>query len=154
MAGQFVIGFIVSMINIMIHALATIAAIGVARAVGLRYTSSPRLHLMIVMVATVVVLKFAHGLEVIAWALSYALVGAAPEGSDLLYFAFVNYTTLGYGDVTPVEAWRLLGPMAAMTGILMFGWSTAVLFEVLMKTLAHLGSIAAPGTPFSSADRS
>jgi hypothetical protein len=108
---------------------------------------------MAVMVATVLVLKAAHGLEVIVWALAYALVGAAPEGSDLLYFAFVNYTTLGYGDVIPVKAWQLLGPMAAMTGILMFGWSTAVLFDVLMKTLAYLASIATPGTPFSAADR-
>ena len=29
-----------------------------------------------------------------------------PEGSDIVYFAFVNYTTLGYGDVTPVERWH------------------------------------------------
>ena len=29
----------------------------------------------------------------------YHLVQAAPPDSDLLYFAFVNYTTLGYGDV-------------------------------------------------------
>ena len=65
----------------------------------------------------------------------YATVGAAPADSDLLYFAFVNYTTLGYGDITPVQAWRLIGPMTAMNGILMFGWSTAVLFEVLCKAL-------------------
>ena len=93
----------------------------------------------------------AHTLEVFVWALAYALVGAAPDGSDLLYFAFVNYTTLGYGDVVPVQAWRLIGPMTAMNGIFMFGWSTAVLFEVLRKTLEHLASIGASG--FSSADR-
>jgi len=153
MAIQLLVGFLVSMINIMIHALATIAAISVARVVGFRHTAWPRFHLMAVMVATVVVLKVAHALEVTAWALAYALVGAAPEGTDLLYFAFVNYTTLGYGDVTPVKAWQLLGPMAAMTGILMFGWSAAVLFDVLLKTLAYLGTIAAPGTLFSAAGR-
>jgi hypothetical protein len=75
-------------------------------------------------------------------------VGAAPEGSDLLYFAFVNYTTLGYGDITPVQAWRLIGPMTAMSGILMFGWSAAVLFEVLQKTLDHLAKIGARGFNF------
>ena len=74
-----------------------------------------------------------------------------PGGSELLYFAFVNYTTLGYGDITPVPAWRLLGPMTAMNGILMFGWSTALLFEVLRRTLEHLASVRAPG--FSAADR-
>ena len=70
---------------------------------------------------------------------------------DRLYFAFVNYTTLGYGDITPVQAWRLTGPMTAMNGILMFGWSTAVLFEVLRKTLARFASNGGPR--FSSADR-
>jgi hypothetical protein len=36
-----------------------------------------------------------------------------------------------------VERWRLLGPMTAMNGVLMFGWSTAVIFEVLRRTLIH-----------------
>ena len=56
-------------------------------------------------------------------------------GADQLYFAFVNFTTLGYGDVLPVPDWRLLGPMTAMDGVLLFGWSTAVIFEVLRQTL-------------------
>jgi hypothetical protein len=49
----------------------------------------------------------------------------------------VNYTTLGYGDVTPVARWRLLGPITAMNGVLLFGWSTAVIFEVLRRTARH-----------------
>jgi hypothetical protein len=87
----------------------------------------------------------AHTLEVFVWALAYAVVGAAPTGSDLLYFAFVNYTTLGYGDITPVREWRLIGPLTAMNGVLLFGWSAAILFEVLRKTLEHLGVTPAPG---------
>jgi len=145
MALQFFVGCVVSVINIMIHALVTIGAVGIARSAGLRQTARPRSHLMAVMVATAVVLMVAHTLEVVVWTLAYAIVGAAPAGSDLLYFAFVNYTTLGYGDITPVQAWRLNGPMTAMNGILMFGWSTAVLFEVLRKTLDHLASMGAPG---------
>jgi hypothetical protein len=150
MALQFLIGTIVSLVNIMIHALVTVGAIGVARAAGLRQTSRPRLHLMAVMVGTAAALMVAHTLEIFVWAVSYWMVGAAPAGSDLLYFAFVNYTTLGYGDITPVQEWRLKGPMTAMNGILLFGWSTAVLFEVLRKTLKHLAAIDAPG--FSSGD--
>ena len=151
MVLQFLVGGLVSVINIMIHALVTVGVVGIARSVGLRHTARPRLHLMVVMVAIAAVLMVAHTLEVFVWALAYAIVGAAPEGSGLLYFAFVNYTTLGYGDITPVQVWRLIGPMTAMNGILMFGWSTAVLFEVLRETLEHLASIGAAG--FSSADR-
>jgi hypothetical protein len=89
-----------------------------------------------VMIATVSILMVAHACEVLVWALTYRLVGAAPAEADLVYFAFVNYTTLGYGDIIPVDAWRLLGPMTAMNGVLMFGWSTAVIFEVLRKAMA------------------
>ena len=78
----------------------------------------------------------AHVAEVAVWALVYSIVGAAPPGSDLVYFAFVNYTTLGYGDVVPVKEWQLLGPLTAMNGVLMFGWSTAVMFEVLRRSMA------------------
>ena len=87
------------------------------------------------MVAIVGVLMMAHVAEVIMWSFAYAIVGVAPAGADVLYFAFVNYTTLGYGDVVPVERWRLLGPMAAMNGVLLFGWSTAVIFEVLRQAM-------------------
>jgi len=151
MALQFLIGTFVSLVNIMIHALVTIGAIGVARAAGLRHTVWPRWHLMGVMVGTAAALMVAHTVEILVWALAYRVIGALPPGSEVLYFTFVNYTTLGYGDITPVEAWRLTGPMAAMNGILLFGWSTAVLFEVLRKTLEHLAAIDAPG--FSSEDR-
>jgi Ion channel len=87
-----------------------------------------------VSIATVPVLMAAHFSEVIVWSLAYAIVEAAPAGADPVYSAFVNYTTLGYGDVTPVQRWRLLGPITAMNGVLMFGWSTAVIFEVLRRT--------------------
>ena len=91
------------------------------------------------MIATVTVLMIAHLAEVLVWSLIYAVFDVAPEGADLVYFAFVNYTTLGYGDVTPVKRWHLLGPMTAMNGVLLFGWSTAVIFEVLRMTLLASG---------------
>jgi hypothetical protein len=87
------------------------------------------------MIGTALVLMAAHVAEVLVWSGTYQLVGAAPEGSDTVYFAFVNYTTLGYGDIVPVKQWHLLGPMTAINGVLLFGWSTAVLYAVLRQTL-------------------
>ena len=142
---QILVGTLVSLINIGLHALVTVAAVAIARSAGLRHTERPRLHLMGVMIATAVVLKLAHTLEILVWAVTYGIVQAAAAGSDLLYFAFVNYTTLGYGDITPVQEWRLIGPLTAMNGVLLFGWSAAILFEVLRKTLEHLGLTEASG---------
>jgi ion channel len=42
---------------------------------------------------------------------------------------------LGYGDVIPLQRWRLIGPITAMNGVLLFGWSTAVIFEVLRRMM-------------------
>jgi hypothetical protein len=67
-------------------------------------------------------------------AYTYALVDAAPPGTDLIYFAFGNYTTLGYGDIIPVARWHLLGPMTALNGIMLIGWSTALIIEILRRT--------------------
>jgi hypothetical protein len=141
MLFQLLAGALVSVINIGIHALVTVVAVWIARGAGLRKVVWPRLHLMGVMMATAAVLQAAHALEVLVWAWTYHIVQAAPPGSDLLYFAFVNYTTLGYGDITPVREWRLIGPLTAMNGVLLFGWSAAILFEVLRKTLDHIGLI-------------
>ena len=135
MLRQYLVGAAASMCNIAIHALVMVAVIKVTRFAHELATSYHTLRLMIVMIAAVTVLMIAHLAEVLVWSLTYAIFSVAPDGADIVYFAFVNYTTLGYGDVTPVARWHLLGPMTAMNGVLLFGWSTAVVFEVLRMTL-------------------
>jgi hypothetical protein len=135
MLRQFLVSIAVSFGNIAIHAIVMAAVLWVARVADERATSRQSLRLVAVMIATVSVLMAAHIAEVAVWSLAYRIVGAAPPGTDLIYFAFVNYTTLGYGDVTPIEHWHLLGPMTAMNGVLLFGWSTAVIYAVLRKTM-------------------
>ncbi len=135
MLRQLLLSIAVSVCNIAIHAIVMAAVLWAARIADERATSSPSLRLIAVMIATVSVLMAAHIAEVVVWTFAYAIVGVAPPGTDLIYFAFVNYTTLGYGDVTPLRRWQLLGPMTAMNGVLLFGWSTAVIFAVLRKAM-------------------
>jgi hypothetical protein len=135
MLRQLLVGVAVSAGTIAIHAIVMTAVLWAARAADQRATSHRTLRLIAVMIATVSVLMAAHIAEVIVWSVAYAIVDVAPAGTDLIYFAFVNYTTLGYGDVTPLQRWHLIGPMTAMNGVLLFGWSTAVIFAVLQKTL-------------------
>jgi hypothetical protein len=136
MLRQLLVGGIVSVASIAVHALFMAAVINVARRASAAKAKG-QLALIAVMIATVSMLMIAHTCEVMVWALAYHVVDAAPPAAKLVYFAFVNYTTLGYGDVLPLERWQLLGPIAAMNGILMFGWSTAVIFEILRRTLAR-----------------
>jgi Ion channel len=144
MLRQFLVGGGASVCNIVIHALVMAAVVRVVHMADAKTISQPMLRLIVIMIATVSVLMAAHVCEVMVWSLCYAIVDAAPPGADRLYFAFVNYTTLGYGDVIPVERWRLLGPMTAMNGVLLFGWSTAVIFEVLRRTMRRSPSTGLP----------
>lgn len=137
MLRQFLVGGGVSVINIAIHALVMTTVVRVAQVRGGQNKSRSSVLLMVVMIPTVAILMITHTFEVLVWSLAYSMVNAASAGVDLIYFAFVNYTTLGYGDVLPVERWRLLGPITAMNGIVLFGWSTALIFEVLRRTLAR-----------------
>jgi hypothetical protein len=136
MLNQLLVCGAVTVCNITIHALVMTLIVRVGQATGKKHTTQPSLRLACVMIITVLVLMAAHISEVMVWALAYWLVDAAPVGSKLVYFAFVNYTTLGYGDVLPVPDWQLLGPMTAMNGILLFGWSTAVIFEAMRRAMA------------------
>ena len=137
MIRQFLFGGAVSAVNIALHALVMTVLVQIARNASARSKSHASQHLVLVMIPTVLVLMVTHAGEIIVWALAYSLVDATPAGADRVYFAFVNYTTLGYGDVVPVRRWNLLGPMTAMNGVLLFGWSTAVIFEVLRRALGR-----------------
>jgi hypothetical protein len=132
---QFLVAGAVSVCNIAIHALVMMAVVRAAQAMGRKTMRHPSLSLIGIMIVTASVLMAAHASEVMVWALAYRLVDVAPDGTNLVYFAFVNYTTLGYGDVVPVQKWQLLGPATAMNGVLLFGWSTAVIFEVLRRAM-------------------
>jgi Ion channel len=140
MLRQLLVGAAVSVCNIAIHGLVMALVVQISsRVTRAKHTVQQSLRSTTVMIAavsiaTVPVLMAAHFSEVMVWSLACVIVGAAPAGANPVYFAFVNYTTLGYGDAIPVGRWRLLGPITAMNGVLLFGWSTAVIFEVLRRT--------------------
>jgi Ion channel len=132
---QILVGGGTSLLNLIIHAVLLGAVVWTVRRLEVKDTFVPAFaQYTIVIVSTGALLVAGHLLEVIIWAVTYHLVGAAPPDSDLIYFAFGNYTTLGYGDVTPVYGWRLLAPMTALNGIMLIGWSTALVIEVLRQT--------------------
>lgn len=72
-------------------------------------------------------------LEVLVWALTYMGLGAIQNIEQALYFSMVTFTTLGYGDVLLDERWRLLGSFEAANGIIMFGWTTAIVIAVVQR---------------------
>lgn len=69
------------------------------------------------------------------WAVLFMLLGEFGDFASALYHSAVNFATLGYGDIVMSERWRLLGPLEAANGILMFGVSTAVMTAAVMDVV-------------------
>jgi len=84
-----------------------------------------------------------HLVEIILWAGFYYWQDCTPDFKTATYFSGVSYSTLGYGDILLPRRWWFLGPMEALTGILMCGLSTGFFFVVLSKLFAAKQSVAA-----------
>ena len=75
----------------------------------------------------------AHLVEIGLWAVLFEVCGEFQGFGFAYYHSAVNYTTLGYGDVIMTPSWKLLGPLEAADGALMFGLSTAMIFAVIVR---------------------
>lgn len=78
-----------------------------------------------------------HLLQIVVWAIFYQIRGCFADFGTSFYFSAASYSTAGYGDVVLTGKWRILGAIEAVTGILMFGWSTGIIFTVVHHLLSH-----------------
>lgn len=94
------------------------------------------------LIDTGIVLVSLHVAEILVWAGAYRALVPEDELATLeraVYFSFVTFTTLGYGDITLSEGWRLLSGIQALNGILLVGWSTALIFAVVQRSWQSSG---------------
>ena len=80
-----------------------------------------------------------HIVEIAVWAAYYAWAGVLIKNAGVFDFAFENYTALGYGDAVAVGGRRLIGPITALNGLLLIGWSVAIIFEVMRFAELQIG---------------
>jgi hypothetical protein len=84
--------------------------------------------LLLIVFSAVIVL---HMLETGVWAVFYYERSLFPNFETSLYFSITCYTTIGFGDVTLPPAWRMLGGVEGVSGVLLCGLSTAFVFAVV-----------------------
>src|SRR6185503_10768170 len=72
-----------------------------------------------------------HMLEVVIWAVFYFGNSLFQDFETALYFSITSYTTIGFGDVVLPRAWRLLGGVEGVTGVLLCGLSTTFVFAIV-----------------------
>ncbi len=52
---------------------------------------------------------------------------------DSIYFLFVTYTTVGYGDLVPVGPIRFIAATEALNGWVLLGWSASFTFLEMQR---------------------
>ena len=92
---------------------------------------------VVVMMVVTLITTAMHLTQVALWAVAFLVCGEISTFEQAFYVSAQNYTALGYGDVILSERWRLLGPLEAINGLLLFGLSTAVLFAVMSHLIAN-----------------
>lgn len=94
-------------------------------------SSTSHFKINALLAAVVASLAVVHLLETLIWAVPLYLTGIIPSMRDSYYYVLESYTTLGEGNVTLPEHWRLIGPIIAMSGLFTFGWTASVLVNVM-----------------------
>ncbi len=132
------IGTVLVVVTVIIHGVGTLSWVSL---ISRRYADQDGMlrsgKALQVLVSTVLMLLILHALEIVIWAYAYLLLlpsGGLDSFEEAVYFSFVTFTTLGYGDITLTQGWRLLSGIEALNGIMLAGWTTALLFAFVQRT--------------------
>ena len=90
----------------------------------------PSMGLLVLIVA---IMLGTHFLEIIVWAAFFIMTGMLHDINAAMFYSMNNYSTLGASDITLAAKWKGLAGFEAMTAMLMFGWSTAMLATIVQK---------------------
>jgi hypothetical protein len=122
------LGCLLVVLTTMVHAGFMMGVFNVLKFERVKRRSADSGWVQVYIVSMLVVgMLIASLVEAAMWAATYLWLGAIGNFHDAMYFSTVTYTTLGYGDLTLDEGRRLLSAIQAANGIIMFGWTTAII---------------------------
>ena len=98
------------------------------------------LRMLVALLGTVIFLSSLHVIQIVLWAVTYLefVPDVLPTFEKAFYFSIVTFTTLGYGDITLHEGIRVLSGIESLSGILVVGWTTAVMYSVVQRAWSGL----------------
>ncbi len=89
-----------------------------------------------------------HFVEIIAWAYICVALKVFATNPQTFYFAGEMYTTVGYGDYTLSEHWRILPIIISFSGIFAVSMSGAALYSMMGALLGRSNQSPKSGTGF------
>lgn len=138
MVTNILFGTLMMVLTTGVHSVFTVFTFSVLER-WLRHRCDLLWYIPLALISGTILMFFAASLvEVGMWAAAYPVLGALEGLEPSLYYSMVTFTTLGYGDIVLPDHWRLLASFEAANGIIMFGWTTAIVMAVAQKTFATL----------------
>lgn len=120
-------------ITTIIHSAMTRVAIYLNETKSKLWVTLQKKHIPVWLSLIVLLIFCATIIESVIWTICYLYIGAIGTMEEALYFSLVTFTTLGFGDIILSDNWRLLSSIQAVNGIIIFGWSTAILISTVQK---------------------
>lgn len=133
---QLIIGCFMIGLTVVIHAIALDRLVAFLGIIGPKaYKTFRQLWEIPLMVVTVLGVFLTHIVQISLWGVLFLYLepDILPDMESALYFSASSFTTVGFGDVFLDEEWRLLSSFEAANGFILFGWSTAFIFEIISK---------------------
>jgi hypothetical protein len=136
MTQHILAGVLLLFLTTLVHSGFTIVAISVLRGLHASHPAMRSQWSRTLLVAGMVLMMFVASLiEVALYAGAYLRLGAIEGAERAFYFSMVTFTTLGYGDIVLSEDWRMLASFEAANGIILFGWTTALIFAFIQHMI-------------------
>lgn len=136
---KILIALSVMFICTLIHAVFMMSANQVLKKRLADIGAAPRPFYRTVLIWQVILWMFlAICIETIIWALVYLAdpqINVLPDAQTAFYFSMVTFTSLGYGDIVLTGNMRALSAVQAANGLIIFGWTTALIFYYIQKIL-------------------
>ena len=96
-----------------------------------RFLLFVHLDRVIVPLGVVLGLFVVHGSEIWIYALTYQVMDLTDSLETALFISTSSYSTIGEAAGLLPPDWRLVGALEGVNGMLLIGWSTAFLFQLL-----------------------
>ena len=100
------------------------------------WVASRRRRRVLAVLLTAVSATLALVLVILLWGALYRVLGLFDTMEKSFYFSGITFSSVGYGDITLPPCWRLLSVGEAINGLLLGGWMTALLLNVVQWVAA------------------
>lgn len=133
-----IVGFAIISVNVIIQAFFSIIWVRESIAVVKKWVNQySNVRILILLIISFLFLTLLHMLHSFIWAYSLYLIPVVKADfasfHDIFYYSIVSFTTLGYGDMTISSEWKILSGVEAINGIMLIGWSTALMYSLIQN---------------------